>query len=327
MMALWVTIVGCAVPLPDAYGTTGSWRAVHDALPAAQQLADDELPEETVWTWREHRVHLDVVDPTGTPRGTVVLVHGGGGNGRLLATFARPLAAAGFRVVAPDLPGFGLTEVPRGSPPRFATWVDLVADLACEEADRAGLPVGTYGMSLGGTVALQAAMRCDAIDGVAVTTLLDLQDRDTLKAIAKTPSLVPVLRGPLGALASGMRMRVRGIAPLDAMSSDAAINAALAEDSLVGRRPVKIGFFRSLGLTEPPVPVSEMRPVPVLVAHPAADTWTAPALSRPTFDALPGPKQWVDLDGAHHLPIEQPGRDQLDTAVSAHFRSALAGER
>jgi Tripartite tricarboxylate transporter family receptor len=38
-------------------------------------------------------------------RASLVLVHGGGGNGRLLAPYGVMAAGAGYEVVAPDLPG------------------------------------------------------------------------------------------------------------------------------------------------------------------------------------------------------------------------------
>src|SRR5262245_15639823 len=133
-------------------------------------------PVERWMSWRGHQIHVDEWQPAAAhPRGTIVLVHGGGGNGRLLAPFASPLVEENFCVFAPDLPGYGLTiERPR-SRPNYADWVDLVSDLAVE-AHRNG-PVFTYGLSVGGMTALRAAQRApDAISGVVATTLIDLRD-------------------------------------------------------------------------------------------------------------------------------------------------------
>jgi len=49
----------------------------------------------------------------------------------------------------------------------------------------------------------------------------------------------------------------------------------------------------------------------LLCAHPAADRWTPPALSRPFFDRITGPKRWVDLEGCGHFPVEAPGAAAL----------------
>lgn len=72
------------------------------------------------------------------------------------------------------------------------------------------------------------------------------------------------------------------------------------------------------------MPIASFDRVPVLIAHPAADTWTVPALSRATADRPPGDARWVDLDGATHLPIEQPGYAQLQRAVLQFLNEAAA---
>lgn len=306
------------VPVRSFEQDTG-WLAYLDHLPPEVRPSADELPAERWWPWRGHEVRMDVHSPTQAPLGTVVLVHGAGGHGRLLTPFALPLVRAGYRVVAPDLPGYGLTRRP-WTPLRLATWVDLVADLARDEASSNG--VALFGMSLGGTVVLHAAMRCEAVRAVVATTLLDLQDPSTLRAVSQLPALVGPLR-LLGGLVARVPIQVRHLAPLHTMSSYPAINDLLARDPLIGRRFVPIGFFRSLLFTAPPQPVATFDRVPVLVAHPGADAWTPPALSRPTFDALPGKKRWVTLQGAHHAPLEQPGRDQLSEAALAWLADAL----
>ncbi len=51
---------------------------------------------------------------------TVLLVHGWAGRGRQLGAFAAPLVEAGYRVVAYDAPGHGLSTGPRPSQPEMA---------------------------------------------------------------------------------------------------------------------------------------------------------------------------------------------------------------
>jgi pimeloyl-ACP methyl ester carboxylesterase len=62
-----------------------------------------------------------------------------------------PLAAAGYRVIAPDLPGFG--EAPVDPGPQ-APWNDVLETMCDLEIDRAAL----VGSSFGGAVALRAAV-------------------------------------------------------------------------------------------------------------------------------------------------------------------------
>jgi len=309
---MFAWLLSCASHLPASYADVASWPPIE-----ARLGVDGGAPREAWWSWRDHRVHLDVHDPVGPGRGTVVMVHGAGGHGRLLAPFAAPLGQAGFRVVVPDLPGYGLTVVPERARTTVADWSALVADLAASQEG----PVALVGLSVGGTVALHAAMRTE-VDAVVVTTLLDLQDRDVLRAVARRPGSVGLLER-YGRLLGGFRRQVRRLAPLEAMSSDEELVSRLVDDPLIGRRRVRLGFFASFVDAAPPTP-PERLDVPLLVAHPAEDAWTSPALSRPTYDRHGGPKAWVDLDGASHLPVESPGYEQLVEAMRAWLQTHLS---
>ena len=64
----------------------------------------------------------------GTEGPTVLLVHGWEGRGGQLATFARPLVAAGFSVVTFDAFGHGSSDGNRSSLPHFAWGVRCMAD-------------------------------------------------------------------------------------------------------------------------------------------------------------------------------------------------------
>src|SRR5919202_6400293 len=79
----------------------------------------------------------------------VVLLHAGIADRRMWAEHAGPLAEAGHRVVAVDLPGFG--EAPAS--PTFDPWNDVLATMDALGLERAAL----VGNSLGGAVALSAA--------------------------------------------------------------------------------------------------------------------------------------------------------------------------
>jgi pimeloyl-ACP methyl ester carboxylesterase len=66
------------------------------------------------------------------------------------AEHLRPIAAAGHRVIAPDLPGFG--EAPETSP--LAPWEDVLATMDAAGVQRAALA----GVSFGGAVAERVAV-------------------------------------------------------------------------------------------------------------------------------------------------------------------------
>jgi alpha-beta hydrolase superfamily lysophospholipase len=103
----------------------------------------------------------------------VILLHGGGGNGRVLSPFTRMLDGLGVEVVAPDLPGYGLSVRSRRLQPSYALWTELTHELI--EAERAtdGVPVVVFGLSLGGLLAYVPAARNRHVAGLVATTLVD----------------------------------------------------------------------------------------------------------------------------------------------------------
>jgi pimeloyl-[acyl-carrier protein] methyl ester esterase len=88
---------------------------------------------------------------------TIVLLHGWGMHGGVWAEFARELAD-NFRVLTPDLPGFGRSRVAWQAGADLPAMVDLIRDALPARAT-------WVGWSLGGLLALAAARRApDAVD-------------------------------------------------------------------------------------------------------------------------------------------------------------------
>jgi len=101
--------------------------------------------ERLEWTCG-HEVHIDDWRPAGKAVGVVILVHGAGGNGRILAPLASQLCDAGWRVLAPDLPGYGLTQVASERAWDYRLWPEIIAALAASSGQRVAL----VGASVGG---------------------------------------------------------------------------------------------------------------------------------------------------------------------------------
>ena len=291
------------------------WRWYERFLPPEMRLTTP--PREEWWQWRNETVHLDRLEAE-HPRVTVVLLHGGGGNGRILMTLAPMLVQMGARVVAPDLPGYGLTVRRRRQIPTYDTWADLAADLAEKEKQETGLPVVTCGLSLGGFLAYIAATRTDAVDGVIATTLLDTRERKGFAAVASSRivgAAGAVLMPLLPRLVHGIRFPIRWVAPMQLITNDPDFSAVFSRDPLAGGSPAAFGFLRSLRLVRVHQEPEQFTRARVLVAHPALDPWTPPELSRGFFERLACEKQWVDLEGCGHLPYENPGRERFARAV------------
>ena len=96
------------------YAELDHWRKCQRFLPARMQLTEGREPTEEWWMWGDAEIHLDRYAMPAAPL-TVVLLHGGGGNGRLLAPFGLMLHKHGYEAVLPDLPGYGLSLAPAGA--------------------------------------------------------------------------------------------------------------------------------------------------------------------------------------------------------------------
>jgi pimeloyl-ACP methyl ester carboxylesterase len=81
----------------------------------------------------------------------IVLLHAGIADRSMWAELLEPLAAAGHRVVAFDLPGFGEAEP---APGEQAPWLDVLSAMDALSIERAAL----VGNSFGGAVALRVAL-------------------------------------------------------------------------------------------------------------------------------------------------------------------------
>src|SRR5206468_11312357 len=79
----------------------------------------------------------------------VVLLHAGVADRRMWAAHLEPLAAAGYRAIAPDLPGFGDAPMPAA----YTEWLDVLETLDTLGVERAVL----VGNSFGGAMALRVA--------------------------------------------------------------------------------------------------------------------------------------------------------------------------
>lgn len=96
-------------------------------------------------------IHYEEVNPQGSP--PVLLLHGLGSAGADWLFQFEALSGAGFRVLAPDLRGFG-----RSSAPPKVTVKAMADDMAIFLKKLNAHPAYVVGISMGGTVALQLAL-------------------------------------------------------------------------------------------------------------------------------------------------------------------------
>jgi pimeloyl-ACP methyl ester carboxylesterase len=309
----------------DQIGDYPGWREYRRLLLQRFGFAVTQEPVERWYAWRGHALHIDLYEPEGPARGTLVLVHGAGGHGRLLAPLGILATSLGWRAIAPDLPGYGVTRSPPGSRVSYAEWPECVAEIVRAQDG----PVVTMGLSVGGMTALRAAQLAANTCGVIATTLVDFCNAAHFVEAARqrwlTRMSLGLMRHAPWAI-DAMPFRLGWVTPLGAMSTEPGMRDWFRSDSLIGRRTVRGHFFRSLHQYRPEQAGLDL-PCPLLLAHPGADEWTPLAMSEPTFEAVPGPKRLRVLTGGSHMPCEAEAWADLSEEVGTFLREAEGGPR
>ncbi len=298
------------------YADHPTWRLYQPFFPAGLRCTEETTPREEYWRWRGLDVHLDRVEAPDAPLKIIVL-HGAGAYGRVMAPAAVLAQRYGYETVAPDLPGYGLTRVPRARM-TYDLWVDCVCDLIELERTRDDRPIVLFGVSLGGLLAYQAAARTGGIAGLIATTLADPRETAVRRGFARHPLLGTVglwLLDKLAFLTDGLPLPMARMSRMSQISNTPALSNLVMRDRLGGGSWVPARFLRTLMTTPLAVEPERFTQCPVLLAHPGNDRMTDIALSRRFFDRLAAPKKLVILDGASHMPTEHPGIDQLERAV------------
>lgn len=255
----------------------------------------------------------------------MIILHGAGAYGRVMAPAAVIARNHGWETVSPDLPGYGLTEVDR-SRMDYRLWVDCITALIDAEIARDGRPVVLFGVSLGGMLAYHVAARSKRVIGLVATTLADPRESAVREGFARTKLLGSLGLWMLDALrpiTDGLPLPMRFMSKMNHISNKPELAALCSSDPLGGGNWVPARFLRTFTSAAPDVEPERFDVCPVLLAHPGVDRMTEISLSRRFFDRLAARKRMVVLEGASHMPTEHPGVDQMERAV-IEFVSSLA---
>lgn len=312
--------------LPSYATTHQRWNQLQMLLPEPLRLRPDRIPREEWLQVGRFNVHIDRHGPDDAPA-TLVLVHGGGGNGRLLAPYGQMVADHGFAAVAPDLPGYGLTAQDRKRSIVYEDWRAVLSAVVEDTARRSGRPVVMFGLSMGGMLAYDAAARTRIPSAVVATCLLDPGNGEVRRQMVRWPVLAPLtaalLRVPWLLDRSVVPMALA--ANMGAIANDRRIARHLSRDRHAGGTWMPGRWIRTFLTAEPEVAPGDFDLCPVVLAHPADDRWTDVAISRPFFDRLTAtPAELVMLANAGHFPIEEPGAATLAALLVDQLRTASA---
>ena len=310
-------------PNARSYADVTPWRDYEARLPAAFQLSG-ERPKEEWFQWRDIEMHVDRLPAPDAPL-KLVLLHGMGGYGRIVLAFGADYRPELCEVVAPDLPGYGLTRVPARRI-IYSEWISCAQGLIEAELRRDGRPVVLFGLSFGGMVAYHAACGVP-VDGLMATTLVDMTDAEAAAGVSRYVRLsrmvLPMAKRTPRFL-TGVRIPMRRLSKMYAISNDAELSRLVAKDPYGGGSSMPLSFLQSIMATAPALAPEEFEQCPVLLVHPAVDRMTDIAFSRRFFDRLAAPKRMVVLDGAGHWPIEEPGSTQMRELVRSFLEEVAS---
>ncbi|WP_427924387.1 alpha/beta fold hydrolase [Streptomyces sp. cg40] len=239
-------------------------------------------------------------DPVGVPgANTLLLVHGWGGDGREWSPHAEVLAAAGHRVIVPDLRGHGRSPVPDEDNTPAAMAQDLTALIT-----RLGTgPVVAVGHSMGGQVVnllavhhpdlVRSVVILDPAHGAHGAELDEIPRRLAAYREHGSAAAVPLVAGAFSPTAPpGLRTaHIRTMLGTPGHVIAQAYAGMYTDPDAVGIRPYSEAYLRRR-------------------TCPALTVWTSAAAAEWERSTLRAPGSRVDhwTDTGHYLHEEHPDR-------------------
>ena len=259
----------------------------------------------------------------GTPVDGILLVHGFAGSPKEMRPLAAVLAANGFLVEVPRLPGHG-PEIRDIADYRLEDWVATVTAGAAHLRELGVLRLVVVGHSVGGALALATAanVQPDALVLLAPFNWSTSAWQRALGPVARTllPAgfavfsrvdlADPEVRGSMEALLPGLDL------------DDPAVVAGLRELRIPTVALEQL--FRVAHAGERAAPSVR---VPVLAIQGTHDTVSKPAQTHRLLGRLPSPARYVELDAGHDLASEgSPVRDEVLRMVLAFAQDPVRAE-
>ena len=297
------------IKTPNFYTEINYWKKYNDFLPLDIQYQDNKLPIETYWKWKDYGIHIDRMKNENSSI-KIIIIHGAGGNGRIIGPFGNFLSTIGYEYLAPDLIGYGLTKNLRNRNIDYEEWVDCVSDLIDEEIKNDNKPIVLFGLSLGGMLAYQVACRNSKVKGIIVTTLADPRKGNVRDDLSKNLFLSRIglpFANMTHLFSDHIKLPIKWLSKMDRITNDKEFSKVFANDLLAGGSKVKLRFLRTFINYNPAKEPEQFDNCKVLYLQPELDTWTSLETSKPFYDRIKGEKKLVILENCGHAPYEEPG--------------------
>lgn len=302
---------------PEFYTESEYWRKYNNFLPTDLQYKNTKLPTETYWTWKDYNIHIDQMKNDTSPV-KVIILHGAGGNGRVIGLLGNFLNDIGFEYIAPDLIGYGLTQNPTNKNIKYEEWVNCVSDLVDSEYTKDGKPIILFGLSVGGMLAYQVASKNPKVKGIIVTTLADPRQKKVRDDLSKNLFLSRVglpfskLTSPIS---DHFRLPIKWLCKMDRITNDKEFSKVFSNDPYAGGSKVKLRFIRTYMNFKPAKEPENFDSCNVLYLQPEKDTWTTLETSKPFFDRIKAKKKLVILENCGHAPYQENGLTTMKTEI------------
>ncbi len=295
------------------YDDFPAWKDFQAYYPEEFRITPNSKPSEEYWEWDEYSVHLDRYSPKNNSKKIkILLIHGGGGNGRLMAPMGVVLSGLGYECVAPDMPGFGLTKIRK--PNSYNTWVKLVSALVDKELKKDGKPIVLCGISLGGMLAYHAACVNNKIKGIMVSSLADTTDPKVQIQLSKNDIIGKTGAKTLSAmkkLTDNIKVPIKLTTKMWAMANDPSFVKKLKKDKVGSGSWVYLKFLRTLFEAKPAIEPEDFNNCPLFFFQPEKDFIIPWEISEPFYNRLACEKEMMFLENCGHIPMENPGLFQL----------------
>lgn len=259
------------------------------------------------------QIHIDEYERNA--KTTVVVLHGVGGNGRLVSFFAVPLVREGYNVICPDLPGYGLTKYNKRL--SYNDWIEVGSKIVEKELLKSR-NVFLIGLSAGGMLAYNVACKQQGISGLIVSNLLDNREEEVRIYSAKNKFQAKYGIKVLDLLPSFLKkfkLPIKMVTNMDALVNNKEILKVLLKDKYGAGSSVELGFLLSMMNSSPIKEPENFDKQPVLMVHPGNDLWTPLRISEIFFNKISSKKRKVVLEKAGHFPVEEPGLTQMEEAI------------
>ncbi len=303
----------------ETYDDYPSWKDFQAYYPEEFRITEATKPQEEYWEWDAYDVHLDRYLPKGEEKKMkILLIHGGGGNGRLMAPMGVVLSGHGYECVAPDMPGFGLTKIKK--PNSYDTWVELASALIDKEIEKDGKPIILCGISLGGMLTYHTACINPKVKGIMVSSLADTTDPKVQIQLSKNDVLGKTGAKTLSALkrlTDNIKIPIKITTKMWAMANDQTFVDKLKKDKVGSGSWVYLKFLRTLFEAKPAIEPEKFKVCPLFFFQPEKDYIIPWEISEPFYNRLACEKEMMFLENCGHIPMEEPGIFQLkDRALS-----------